>query len=222
MSTPDDNATGGTGDPNAAPPEDSQKKGFDYEAAYKGLQGTYQKMKETSDSTVASLTSQLADVQSKLAAAELDKSTSVKALSDLNAKVDALTQQLTTEKAELSKVSVQRQRAMVVMKEFPDLAPLEAIGGLPVPEGDFNEDGFRAVLQQYQQALGGLIDRQVKMKLSGETPPESTAGQKTQSKTPTADDLYDQLVSLAKQGKGGTEEYVKIQRLYDELTKPKE
>lgn len=220
-----------TGDGNTTPPEGNQagqqqgqqqgqkqQAGFDYESAYKALQGKYQTLKESSDTTIATLTSDLADLKTKLSAADQGKAADAKTAQDLATKIDNLQKQLDEKAQELSKADVRSKRAQIVMKDYPDLAPLEAIGGLPVPEGDFNEDGFKAVLDQYQAALGGIIDRQMNSRLSGETPPNAGSGQKQKSKQPTAESLMDEMIVMAKEGKGGTAEYRQLQDAYDELT----
>lgn len=159
------------GDTGGTPPAPSAGKTVaELEAQYKGLQSSYQKMKETSDAKVADATSKLekalADIE------ELKQSTTSKdsQMATLVKGADALKLQLETLKSEKSTVEEQYNRSKLVMAEFPELSAFEAQGLLPKGK---DEAETKQLLAKFHETLTGKIGEGVKTTMSGATPPGS-------------------------------------------------
>jgi hypothetical protein len=162
---PGDGGTGGT--PGVS---SGGKTAAQLEAEYKGLQTSYNKMKENSDKSIAEATRKLAEAQAQIEELKQSDTSKTSQLETLTKGADALKQQLETLKAEKGTIEAQLSRNKLVMEKFPGLASLEAQGLLP--KGSTDEETLQ-LLTKFNETLTGMISSGVKGAMAGATPPGS-------------------------------------------------
>ena len=150
--------------------EPTQPQSKDWEVSYKGLQTTYQKLKTQTDKAISDLNLKLQAATAQVEELSQGGTSKDSQLSVLQKQIADLTKQAETLKGEKTTVEAQLSRGKLVMGEFPELAPFEALGQLP--QGN-SEDETRAALTKFRETLSGVVGADLKKLMSGATPPGS-------------------------------------------------
>jgi hypothetical protein len=192
MPTPNSNI-----DPdNTETPEDGTTvvvpdKKTDWEAAYKGLQATYNKLQTSSAKAVT-------DLQNRIKALEIEGETSnatilkhESAIAIKDHEIATLTKSIGDEKAVTSKTSKELTRSRMILKEFADLSPFEADGILPEAE---TEDDLRLKLTNFRKVLSKATKTTELEKIEG-AGPKSPPPSKTDGGPAETEDLIWQKLS---------------------------
>ena len=197
----------GTGEPQDTPGTSSTsapEKKTDWEAAYKGLQRNYDRLQK-----------QFTELQGKydqLTEESEGTKQSHKLLGtekeSVMAQNVALTKQIAGLQDSEANRTLERDRYMLVLSDFPDLSAFEAKGLLP---SGGNVDELREKFTKFREALGKTGDDKVKDALKGAGPGDvSDQTGKKRSK----DQVYDELVNAA--GKKDLEGRKKYDALMEE------
>lgn len=155
------------------------KSAVEWEASYKALQGTYQKLKESSDKSVAEMTLKLQDALAKFEEVTQTGVSKDSQMGVLRTQVDKLAEQIKTLTTEKDALVKKTNRTQVILTDYPELAAFEAQGLLPNAEGI---DELKKLFGNFRDTLTKTVGADVKKKLAGSTP-AGTGG--TSPATPT-------------------------------------
>jgi len=136
---------------------DYEKQTTEWQKRFTGLQGKYQQEQDRWKATQATIATELDTAKSELARWQADKKLTDDALSTLQSRYD-------TDITELDIMRARTSRLDLLVKEFPELLPLESKGALP--DGVEAEE-LRPKLTALREALG---QRTVAV-AAGATPP---------------------------------------------------
>lgn len=179
------------------------------EAEYKGLQAVIAKR----DQTIANLTNEKQELINKLAEAEANHGTAVTEKSTLSEKLTNVTEEKTNLENTVAKLEKKLKHQDIVMKDFPELAPVVSF----IPETDTEEE-FRAKAKELQGSLNKYIGDGMKNVLSGSSPAVSGNEEDSTLSGDEADKWYREAASLA--GISGKEkEYEEAFQKYLDLSK---
>ena len=212
--TPEPEGTGGT--PPAPSKQSGGKTAQEWEASYKGLQGAYQKLKESTDKSIAELTLKLQEANQRFEETDQGVKSKDTQMSVLQQQIVNLTKQVETLSSEKETVQAQASRGKLVMTEFPELAPWEAQGLLPQAP---TEEELRGALSKFRDTLSGQVGAGVKRTMSGATPPGTGKTSPSTSPTPGGDVESEEYVwKMMVDAAGRNEvEFKKWQAKYDEI-----
>jgi hypothetical protein len=156
---------GGTGGTGGAP-----SGGTDWEGSYKGLQTTYNKLKETSDKSILDTTQKLTEAKAALEEAKLGHTTKDSQMAALTKQVTDLNNQMIALQGGKATIEGDLARAKLIMNDFPELAKWEAKG--LIAKGK-DEAESKQLLTQFRETLAGQLGVDLKNLMSGATPPGS-------------------------------------------------
>jgi len=173
------------------------KTAAEWETTYKGLQGSYQKLKDESDKIIADQNlkiTALTESVETLTQGGTSKDTQAEVLQQQIAK---LTEEKVTLSGEKDKADAKIARNTLIMKDYPELAHWEAEGLLPEAEG---EDAMKESFDKFRTTLTGSVGTEVKEKLKGATPVGSGATSTTTKEgegEESLDYVWDRMVEFA-------------------------
>lgn len=200
-------------DPEPAPPEPkpagSSQQVVDWEARYKGLQRTYDKL----DKEHTALKGKYDQQQEEHETALQESRKKLNEYDEFKKTFQALENDKSSLEKELASHRAQVDRTKTIMAKFPDLAPFEAQGLLP--EAPTIEE-LETKLENFRKAIGDSVDKSALDKLRGYTPPSASNNQPpaTQSK----EQVYAELTRLS--GRRTPEQqarYEELLRIWDDL-----
>lgn len=158
-------ATSDATEPQTTPPksQQSQQKSDDEITPdrYRGLQRIVAKR----DDEIAKLKEAVEKMSEALEEQKLQANSSASEKEKLAKQLEENTKALVAAQAEQAKAAKKLTQQSIVLKEFPDLAPL--VDYIPVTEDDV---AFRTAAQGFKAALENYIAAGVKQKLSGASP----------------------------------------------------
>lgn len=169
---------------------------------YAGVQRSFEELRKTADGSTEKLT----DLEKQLATATSDLETTQKTLKDLQ-EAD------TVRASELETLKAGNQRAQLIFKEFPELAPFEADGLLPSADSEKLPD----VLTKFKEKLAVTREKGVQAFASGgsDEPPAS----KKDTKPPVSDPVGSQALYKTAMEHFSKGEYDKYDEVYDKYLK---
>lgn len=177
------------GDNKGNPPEPG--KTTDWEAAYKGLQKQLNTLQTSSAKTISDLTQKSTDLQTQLDAANAKLLEKDGVITTKETELKKLSDDLTGEKANSGKALSDLKRAKLIMKEFPDLAPMESAEILPVAT---DETELRTKLTAFKEVLKTQLGLQLQQTLQGGSPPPPTNDGGSHAADETEDDLWAKMM----------------------------
>ena len=192
------------------------KTAEEWKASYNGLQASYQKLKETSDQTIADLQRQLAEAQTDLETSKQGKTSSDSQVETLNSEKTDLLAQIETLQSEKATLEGNLDRSKLVMSDFPELAAFEAQGLLPSGNG---EDDLKAKFTSFRETMQSQVGTQVKSTLKGTQPAGSGRSTTSTTKTVEVEEDEDYVWDMMSQASrdGNRVEFNKWQAKYDAI-----
>ncbi|MGC9423773.1 hypothetical protein, partial [Vibrio sp.] len=179
------------------------------EAEYKGLQAVIAKR----DQTIASLTNKNQDLETEIADLKSKHGTAISEKTDLSEKITNVTEEKTNLENQVAKLEKKLKHQDIVMKDFPELAPVMSF----IPETETEEE-FRAKAKELQSSLNKYVGDGMQNVLSGSSPAVSGNEENSTLSGDEADKWYREAASLA--GIPGKEkEYEEAFQKYLELSK---
>lgn len=174
------------------------KKTTDWEASYKGLQRNYERLQKQYNELQSKYDDVIEDLE---ATKQSHKSVITEKDEMMKTNVD-LTSQLSSLQEKESNRTLERDRYMLILSEFSDLAEFEANGLLP--QGA-NTDELRTKFTSFREALAKTGTQKVQDVLKGAGPgPVTNQAESKRSK----EQVYMELLGLAgKQDKESREKY---------------
>lgn len=187
--------------------KDGGKKTYS-EAEYKGLQAVIAKR----DATIQNLTTELAEVQSKLTEALANQATTVNEKTSLDAKFTESQTKLAAIETENANLQKTLNEQKIIMQEFPDLAPAYSF----IPKTS-TEDEFREKAKEFRTTLKQLVTNGVQNVLAGSS---LNANLTTSETAPLGGDEEDKAYRLVTSyaGRPGKEkEYAEAYERYQQI-----
>lgn len=203
--------------PEGTPPAENKT---DWEKAYKGLQTTYNKLKETSDNTIADLTGKLEKNTADLTTFKNQASQFEEQAATLQKTIEDINQKLSTEQATSKQAAENLERARLIISEFPELAKWEADGLLPAAS---TVEEMRDRFTKFQTNLGSQVGQKVQQKMEGATPDDISTGTSNTSNAPAENEqfLIDEMIKVAAKKPLDEAKYSELQGKYDALVRKK-
>jgi SMC interacting uncharacterized protein involved in chromosome segregation len=170
-------------------PEATAKSGKDWEAAYKGFQKTYDKLKtkmETLEAKYDALSEESEALKQTNKELESQRVSLTKQLEDAGVKVKEFETQVQSH-------AVSQERVKLIMSDFMDLAPFEGKGLLPAAA---NTDEMRVKFEEFREALKATTDLKVSDRIKG-LGPAKTSGDDGRTGDLTPDQMYNRLAHIA-------------------------
>src|SRR5574340_1098040 len=195
--------------PKKTTPADPQQ--VDWEARYKGLQRTYDRLTKDHDALKAKY-DELTDDAENVRQASRKGSDEIETLKK---SYQALETDKKAIETELAVHRAQVDRTKTIMAEFSDLAPFEAQGLLPSATSPVE---LKTKLEAFRKAIQDSADKTAINKLQGYTPPSS--GGNTPPTSPSKEQVFAELQRLA--GRRNAEQqarYEELMSIWDELNK---
>lgn len=178
---------------------------------YKGLQRTFNDLKETSDQQKTTI----ATLEGDLKAAKAFEGQ----VDTLQNTVDQANQKLQAETTAKGKTELELARAKLIINDFPDLAKWEADNLLPTAD---TPEELKARFEKFQSNLGKKVDTGVEEALSGASPESVITPTKEGDETAegeTEDSLWEQLVTISKTKPFDSLKHAETQKKYDAIVK---
>ena len=203
------NETGSTGTAGKTGQTSGEGDQTNYQAAYKGLQVKYEKLKGQFDTLELRYNEEVANHNE----AKQGMTATEKTVQKLQAEIDMLKAQSSTQLADLSKKDRIVARQRLIMSEYPDLADLEGDGLLPTAEDDVT---LKAALEKLRTRLKTRVGQETSKKLQGTGPEGGKTGTGT---TGTSEDsldyVWDKMVEA--RNKNSEADYIKWRDKHDAL-----
>ncbi len=211
---------GDPGDPPGDPPVmqtppsmEAAKQGpvtHDWERAYKGLQGKFQSLTESSQVLNTQLNEKEAEI-ARLSAEVVNLKSQVASLSDgvssVTREKEVLVNSVQTHESALA-------RAKLIMAKYPDLVQYEGNGLLPSAE---TEEALVERLELFKKTLTATIQGALDEKHQGLGPPPLASGEPVKR---TKETVYNEMLQYAgKTSEGDRAKYNALEREWAELNK---
>lgn len=190
------------------------KTAEEWAKTYKGLQRSFNDLKEKYDS----LTSE----KEKLATDLTDAKSFQGQVDTLQDTIAQVNDKLTAETSAKEKAQAGLDRATTIIKKYPGLAAWEAEGLLPQAD---DPDKLEELLGKFQSNLGKQVDSKLEEKISGASPEEILDGTKDDETDPinmSENSLWEKLIEIGKKKPFDQAEYDKVQAQYDAVLAKKQ
>jgi chromosome segregation ATPase len=183
-----------------------------YEARYKGLQRSYDTLRQKTEALEAERTQALSEAETLKQTDAQRQAT----LDRLQREIDAAKAEKETLSAQMSSQAIVLTRKNLILKDYPDLAQFEANGQLPEAK---TEEEMKTTFTKFRETFSAAVAAAVQQKVTGAAPaPTSNLPPASMSK----EEVYARLTRLAgsRDGTKEKEEYNQLIRQWDDLNKP--